>query len=101
MPESPWDGPAPSLPCLTGRRRGRSASPGRTGAARGADRASRAAFRAARDALPGRALLRYSAPMETKLLALARRVLPGTSAVERVERLSGGANNETWSFDAA
>ncbi|MFN8837718.1 MAG: phosphotransferase family protein [Burkholderiales bacterium] len=39
--------------------------------------------------------------METKLLALARRVLPGTSAVERVERLSGGANNETWSFDAA
>jgi aminoglycoside phosphotransferase (APT) family kinase protein len=39
--------------------------------------------------------------METKLLALARRVLPGTSAVERLERLSGGANNETWSFDAA
>jgi aminoglycoside phosphotransferase (APT) family kinase protein len=37
--------------------------------------------------------------METKLLALARRVVPGASAVERVERLSGGANNETWSFD--
>ena len=39
--------------------------------------------------------------METKLLALARRIAPGTSAVDRIERLSGGANNETWSFDAA
>lgn len=39
--------------------------------------------------------------METKLLALARRIAPRTAAVDRVERLSGGANNETWSFDAA
>lgn len=39
--------------------------------------------------------------METKLLALARRIAPDTAAVERVERLSGGANNETWAFDAA
>ena len=39
--------------------------------------------------------------METALLALVRRVVPGAAAVDRLERLSGGANNETWSFDAA
>jgi aminoglycoside phosphotransferase (APT) family kinase protein len=39
--------------------------------------------------------------MQTKLLALARRIAPNASAVERLERLSGGANNETWAFDAA
>jgi aminoglycoside phosphotransferase (APT) family kinase protein len=37
---------------------------------------------------------------ETTLLALARRAVPGATAVLRTVRLSGGANNETWSFDA-
>jgi aminoglycoside phosphotransferase (APT) family kinase protein len=38
--------------------------------------------------------------METKLLALAARLWPDASGVDGLERLSGGANNETWSFDA-
>jgi aminoglycoside phosphotransferase (APT) family kinase protein len=37
---------------------------------------------------------------ETRLLALARRALPGAPSIAGVERLSGGANNETWAFDA-
>ena len=38
--------------------------------------------------------------METKLLALAARSWPDASGIDGLERLSGGANNETWSFDA-
>lgn len=34
------------------------------------------------------------------LLAPARRAVPGCTAVTGLERLSGGANNETWAFDA-
>jgi aminoglycoside phosphotransferase (APT) family kinase protein len=37
---------------------------------------------------------------ETRLLALVRRAVPGASALAGVERLSGGANNETWALDA-
>ncbi|MFZ4758508.1 MAG: phosphotransferase family protein [Burkholderiaceae bacterium] len=37
--------------------------------------------------------------METTLLAAGRRIAPDASAVRRLERLSGGANNETWSFE--
>ncbi|RPH43975.1 MAG: phosphotransferase family protein [Burkholderiales bacterium] len=37
--------------------------------------------------------------METRLLALARRIDPAARSTSRPERLSGGANNETWAFD--
>lgn len=37
---------------------------------------------------------------ETRLLALVRRAVPGATALAGVERLSGGANNETWALDA-
>jgi aminoglycoside phosphotransferase (APT) family kinase protein len=36
----------------------------------------------------------------TTLLRLARRIDAAASGVARLERLSGGANNETWAFDA-
>jgi alkylation response protein AidB-like acyl-CoA dehydrogenase len=38
--------------------------------------------------------------METKLPAHVRRSLPRAGAIAGLERLSGGANNETGSFDA-
>jgi len=38
---------------------------------------------------------------ESLLLALVRRAVPGAAALAGVERLSGGANNETWSLDAS
>jgi aminoglycoside phosphotransferase (APT) family kinase protein len=38
--------------------------------------------------------------MQSELLALARRIDPRVVAVACIERLSGGANNETWAFDA-
>jgi hypothetical protein len=37
---------------------------------------------------------------ETRLLALVRRAVPGATALAGVERLSGGANNETCALDA-
>lgn len=37
--------------------------------------------------------------MHTELLALSARFVTQAVAVERLQRLSGGANNETWSFD--
>ncbi|MCX7230662.1 MAG: phosphotransferase family protein [Burkholderiales bacterium] len=37
---------------------------------------------------------------ETRLLALVRRAVHDAAALAGVERLSGGANNETWSLDA-
>ena len=36
----------------------------------------------------------------SSLLGPVRRAVPGATAVARLERLSGGANNETWSLDA-
>lgn len=43
----------------------------------------------------------YSAVMdETLLLAVVSRAVPGALALAGLERLSGGANNETWAFDA-
>ena len=34
------------------------------------------------------------------LAAAARRRIPGTRGIRDLRRLSGGANQETWSFDA-
>jgi aminoglycoside phosphotransferase (APT) family kinase protein len=36
----------------------------------------------------------------TSLLGPVRRAVPGAIGIGRLERLSGGANNETWSLDA-
>jgi aminoglycoside phosphotransferase (APT) family kinase protein len=38
--------------------------------------------------------------METRLLALSRRIDPAARSVQRLDRLSGGANNETWAFES-
>jgi aminoglycoside phosphotransferase (APT) family kinase protein len=37
---------------------------------------------------------------EIRLLALVRRAVPDATALAGLQRLSGGANNETWSLDA-
>ncbi|MGF1454311.1 MAG: phosphotransferase family protein [Alphaproteobacteria bacterium] len=41
-----------------------------------------------------------AAPLQDALTALAGRLAPGAVAIDALSRLSGGASQETWSFDA-